>query len=323
MNGAAIPKSEPDSRLEIFQLRSLHPGPRLIVTGAVHGNETAGTIAIRRMIENLRHGEIACGSVTFVPIVNVRAYNLGQRAVDANLNRDLHERAVCITYEDRVANVICPLLREHDVLLDLHSFRRGDFPFVLVGPVNNTGEIEPFHRQDEEQALALALGLQHMVFGWLTANGAAAIGREAALGGAPANVSHGVGMTEYMRSQGGYALTVECGQHDDPNGPEIGYQVISATLGHLGIIAEAPSRTRPPVTGIRIAAAVLKEHADETLAADFQNFDKLAAGDVITQTRAGPAQRAPADGYILFPAQQSGVGDKMAYFAEPSARFSN
>lgn len=318
----ALPKSEPDSRLEIIQLRSLQPGPRLIVTGAVHGNETAGTIAIRRMIEELRAKDLTCGSVTFVPIVNVRAYNLGQRAVDANLNRDLREHAVCVTYEDRVANVICPLLREHDVLLDLHSFRRGDFPFVLVGPVNNTGEIEPFNRQTEEQALALALGLEHMVYGWLTANGAAAIGREAALGGAPANVSHGVGMTEYMRSQGGYALTVECGQHDDPNGPEVGYQMIAATLGHLGIVADAPTRPRPRVTGIRIAAALLKQREDETLAAEFQNFDKLAAGDVITQTRAGPAQRAPADGYILFPAQHSSVGDKMAYFAEPSARFS-
>ena len=35
--------------LEILQYRSLVRGPRLIVLGAVHGNETCGVAAIRRI----------------------------------------------------------------------------------------------------------------------------------------------------------------------------------------------------------------------------------------------------------------------------------
>ena len=38
--------------------------------------------------------------------------------------------------------------------------------------------------------------------------------------------SYGVGTTEYMRSQGangqgGYGITLECGQHQDPTAPEM------------------------------------------------------------------------------------------------------
>src|SRR6266571_343829 len=31
------------------------PGARLIVTGAVHGNETCGTVAIRRVLDDIEH----------------------------------------------------------------------------------------------------------------------------------------------------------------------------------------------------------------------------------------------------------------------------
>jgi hypothetical protein len=32
---------------------------------------------------------------------------------------------------------------------------------------------------------------------------------------------YGVGTTEYMRSAGGYALTLECGHHADPAAPDV------------------------------------------------------------------------------------------------------
>jgi hypothetical protein len=36
-----------------------------------------------------------------------------------------------------------------------------------------------------------------------------------------------------MRSTGGCALTLECGQHADPHAPDVGYRAILATLAHL------------------------------------------------------------------------------------------
>src|ERR1043165_6187535 len=52
--------------------------------------------------------------------------------------------------------------------------------------------------------------------------------------------SYGVGTTEYMRSQGGYAITLECGQHADPAAPEVGYRAIRNTLAHLRLIDADP-----------------------------------------------------------------------------------
>ena len=50
------------------------------------------------------------------------------------------------------------------------------------------------------------------------------------------DVRYGVGTTEYMREQGGYALTLECGQHADPHAQDVGYQAIINTLVYLGLI---------------------------------------------------------------------------------------
>ena len=65
------------------------------------------------------------GTVTFVPITNPLAYRLKQRMGDRNLNRNMAPSAIPQDFEDRIANVLCPLLDAHDVLLDLHSFHTG------------------------------------------------------------------------------------------------------------------------------------------------------------------------------------------------------
>jgi predicted deacylase len=45
-----------------------------------------------------------------------------------------------------------------------------------------------------------------------------------------------------MRSTGGMALTLECGQHEDPEAPEVAYRAIVNSLLHFGLIeGEAPA----------------------------------------------------------------------------------
>src|ERR1700741_2735199 len=151
----------------------LNAGPRLIVLGAVHGNETCGTQAILRVIDELDSGglRIAAGSVTFVPITNPLAYARADRSGERNLNRNLFPKAEPKDFEDRIANWLCPLLAQHDVLLDLHSFRSPGEPFVLVGPRNNDGALEPFKHEASERALARRLGVRRFASGWLATYG--------------------------------------------------------------------------------------------------------------------------------------------------------
>jgi uncharacterized protein len=49
-----------------------------------------------------------------------------------------------------------------------------------------------------------------------------------------------------MRSQGGYAVTLECGQHADPNSPEVGWQAIHNALAHLGLTHLGLTDEPPP-----------------------------------------------------------------------------
>ena len=44
--------------ISITRFETLNPGPHLIVLGAVHGNETCGTTAIRKLIDKLNNGAV-------------------------------------------------------------------------------------------------------------------------------------------------------------------------------------------------------------------------------------------------------------------------
>ena len=176
-------------------------GPRLIVTGAVHGNETAGTRGIERVLGEIERGELLVthGIVTFVPVCNPLAYEKGQRQGDRNLNRRLQPTDTPQDNEDRIANVLCPLLAQHEVLLDLHSFRGAGRAFVMRGPADNSGAIEPFALAEREALLAAHVGPNRVVDGWMDAYAAGVERRRAAgltAGAVHEDPSYGVGTTE-------------------------------------------------------------------------------------------------------------------------------
>jgi len=97
--------------VETVGFTGLQRGPKLLVTGAVHGNEICGPQAIARAIEDCRSGRLAItrGHVTFVPVVNAKAWRRGTREGDRNLNRNLREREFPSNNEDLVGNVLCGL----------------------------------------------------------------------------------------------------------------------------------------------------------------------------------------------------------------------
>jgi predicted deacylase len=244
---SSMPPTPFHCQFKSIQYTGLQAGQRLIVSGAVHGNETCGTKAILRVIDEIERGVLAivAGSVTFVPVANPLAYARGERAGERNLNRKLFPTGEPQDFEDHVANWLCPLLARHDVLLDLHSFSASGEAFVMVGPRNNDGAVEPFAHAASERALALRLGVRRFVDGWLSTYASGVQRRVADSADHAAQIAYGVGTTEYMRSQGGYALTLECGQHDDPQSPQVAYRAIINTLAHLGLIDAV--RLRDPV----------------------------------------------------------------------------
>jgi predicted deacylase len=309
--------------------QGLRPGPSLLVLGAVHGNETAGTKGIQRVLAELDAGTrtVVAGSVTFVPITNPLAYQLGQRMGDRNLNRNLGPAPEPREFEDHIANWLCPLLARHQVLLDLHSFQAVGRAFVMVGPQDNSGPLEPFGHAQKEEAMALRLGVSRFVDGWLSTYARGVERRRQKVGVATSREQqldtdprYGVGTTEYMRSVGGYGVTLECGQHDDPMGPQVAYQAIVNMLTHLGHIDGPAPALAAGMEVLSIYDVIDKDHADDTFSRAWSSFDQLKAGDLIGTRQDGSAVHAEVDGYILFPNAKASAGHEWFYLARANPR---
>jgi len=291
------------------------PGPRLIVLGAVHGNETCGARAIERVIAQLSAGRLAivAGRLTLVPVANRKAYEQGTRSGDRNLNRRLAPTASPRDNEDRIAGELCPLLADNEVLLDLHSFRTGGPPFAMLGPQDNNGALQPFSQAAREQALSMRLGVQRAMDGWLEtyAAGASRRGGDAACG---------VGTTEYMRSVGGCAVTLECGQHEDPQAPQVAYRAIVNTLAHLRLIDAPDPAPAATMEGLRLREVIDRGHPGDRFERRWRSFDAVRAGERIGARQGGSAVTAPFDGFVVFPDERADPGSEWFYLAQRDAR---
>jgi len=319
------------THLRIHQFAGLQPGPRFLVTGAVHGNEVHGTKAIEQIIRQLDAGELTLlrGTLTFVPIVNPLAHQLNRREGERNLNRNLRPPVVPQDFEDRIARVLCPLIAQHDGILDLHSFQGQGPAFAMIGPRNNSAGLEPFSQEGTESALAARLGVGRIVEGWLSTY---ALGlqrrqqrehdgsRRAALISDP---HYGVGTTEYMRSTGGWAITLECGQHLDPNGPEVARLAILRALVYLGMLdasAVEPHRPTQAPELLQLYDVIDREDIADSFEREWASFDAIEKGQRIGTRASGEAVLAPSEGRIVFPNTKSQPGTEWFYLARPSDR---
>ncbi|WP_431258211.1 succinylglutamate desuccinylase/aspartoacylase family protein [Roseateles chitinivorans] len=324
-------RTDHPTHLRVHQFAGLKPGPKLLVTGAVHGNEVAGVNGIQRVLAMLDEGALTLlkGTLTMIPVVNPLAHRLQRREGERNLNRNLRINPIPQDFEDRIANRLCPWIAASDVLLDLHSFNNPGPAFAMIGPRDNDGELEPFRHQAAESALALAVGTSRLVEGWLStyalglkrrADKAADGSRKMALQQDP---HYGVGTTEYMRSTGGYCITLECGQHADPQGPEVAFKAILRALVLLGMIApEGVELADPkrPVELLQLYEVVDRESLDDRFERPWASFDAIAEGERIGTRVDGTPVLAPSGGRIVFPNNNAEPGHEWFYLAKPSDR---
>jgi predicted deacylase len=311
--------------LRFHQFAGLQAGPRLLVLGAVHGNEVCGTRAIERLIAEIDSGELRIerGTLTLLPITNPLAYQRKQRQGDRNLNRNLRPNRDPQDFEDHIANALCPVLEAHEVLLDLHSFHTGGQPFVMLGPRDNAGTLEPFAHAADEARLAAHLGVSRVVEGWLDTYALGVARRRDRHPDANPlllDAAYGVGTTEYMRSRGGYGVTLECGQHDEANAPAVAYRAIRQTLALLGMVDAVPEPPQQAFEVLRLEDVIDLENPGDTFVREWQSFDPLRAGELIGHRHDGREVRAEQGGFIVFPNPRALPGNEWFYFARRSPR---
>jgi len=330
---AAEPNESPEftepifnDTLRIHGFASLAPGPKLIVLGGVHGDETCGTVGIERVAADFDAGKLQLmrGELTMVPVANPLARRRMRREGERNLNRLFQPTAPDVEpadYEARITNLLCPLLDRHDVLLDLHSFQSAGEAFAMIGPRDNNGTLEPFARAFEEGQLALHLGTPRVVEGWLDIYAAGLAQRAGGRAVDEAEVAFGRGTNEYMRSRGGYGVTLECGQHEDPAAPDVAFAAILSALRLLGMIAADPNVVAPsPPSLLRLVSVTDRLHEEDQFVREWATFDPVAQGEAIGVREDGSVVHADRDGFIVFPNAEALPGTEWFYFAVVSDR---
>ncbi len=129
-------------RLQVCEIRGEEPGPHLLITGGVHGDEFEPMAAIRRLMDRLRptggpgvspgiRGRPTGGPgvspgirgrVTLIPVVNEAAFRRGQRTAEDGLDlaRTCPGRPDG-SITERIAFALSERIRSADFYIDLHT----------------------------------------------------------------------------------------------------------------------------------------------------------------------------------------------------------
>lgn len=107
--------------LQRHTIEGEHPGPHLLITGGVHGDEFEPMEAIRVLMRELPRLDVR-GKVTLVPVVNEPAFRRGQRTAEDGLDlaRTCPGKADGSVTE-RIAFALSQLIRAADYYIDLHT----------------------------------------------------------------------------------------------------------------------------------------------------------------------------------------------------------
>lgn len=144
--------------LDSRHFSSESPGPHLLVTGGVHGDEFEPILAIQRLIAHFQSREsLVRGSLTLIPVVNEAAYREGRRCTTDD---GLDLARTCPgnpdgTITERVAHALSTLIRTADLYIDLHT----GGTVLTLSPLVGYGLVEDPAILDQQRRLARAFNL--------------------------------------------------------------------------------------------------------------------------------------------------------------------
>lgn len=283
--------------LQSHTFSSSHAGPRLLVLGAVHGNEICGPAAICAVVTRFEKKELMAekGRVTFVPVCNPRAYEQRVRFTEQNLNRRFQRHAQPKLYEEALMNELAPYLEDCDYLLDIHSYAAGGPAFAFRGPDEFREKDEPF---------IAALGVDFMLYGWEEAYAQCGIVQDA---------KEWIGTTEYVRPFGASATTLECGQHNDPACVGIATRAIEGALGYCGLVS-ALKPIATPMKKSRVKLVQYKERAG-AFTRPLMHLDTVKKDEPLARYADGVVLKAPYDARLIMPKNETPIGQEWYYLA--------
>lgn len=110
-------------------------GPTLVVSGATHGNEIAGTGAVIRLMQAIDPALLK-GTVVAIPVVNIPAFNQGEYSTPQD-GRNMASR-VYWNFDDkgtvtaRLGSLLGPIYQMANCYIDLHGNREPCAPMSML-----------------------------------------------------------------------------------------------------------------------------------------------------------------------------------------------
>jgi predicted deacylase len=290
----------------VWQFQGAQPGPQVMISALVHGNELCGAWAVLGLLQSgLRPQR---GGLTLA-FCNLAAFDRfdpahfdGSRFVDEDLNRQwIPERlAAANTLERRRAAALRPFVEAADWLLDLHSMHEGGPPLLLAGV------------QPRNLNLARRLGSPgHIVI----------------------DTGHqdGVRMRDFgrfgeLQDNGTHSLLIECGFHGDPASKLVAQDACwrflqaSGALDDAGLSAYLPGWLQPPAPiqwVLEVTDAVVARGDSFRFAQTFVGLDVVKkAGTVIGWNDGDPVSTPYDDCVLVMPStRQARAGVTVVRFA--------
>ncbi len=277
----------------VHSFEGARPGPHLLITALIHGNEPAGAVALDRLLSQRLLP--ARGRLTLA-FANVGAYARfdpasprASRWLEEDMNRVWSPEILAAA--PRSADVaraaaLRPFVAQADYLLDLHSTQHPNEPLVLAGPLERSRE------------LARMTGLADLVV-----------------------VDRGHAQGPRMRDYDGFgaahsattALLIECGQHWAASSGEVAYAACIRMIERLDMAPSAfaaPAVALPnePSRFVEITMPVTIKHGF-VFALPLRGGEIIPhAGTIIGHDGAEPVATPHDDCFVLMPSQRLSAG---------------
>jgi len=274
-------------------------GPTLLVTGAVHGNESAGPKAVRRILDRLQQDEIEIRGRVVGLVGNLQALASGVRFVERDLNRQwLPDSIEALLARDRATDKAED--REQRQLIECFErvWRSANGPLVFVDLHSSSAAGPPFTclaDSLDNRRVAMATGLPVI------------LGLEDAVAGS---------LVGYWGRRGVVSFAIEGGRHEDPvtvDNHEAGLLLLLEYVGILGRGQLDLSRQRAHVKFVtRDVPSVVEIIGRHPISAEdrfemlpgYRNFQSIERGRHLATDRGGRI-RADRSCRVMLPLYQA------------------
>ena len=287
----------------IHQLDSGMPGPHVMISSVVHGNELCGAIAVDHMLQNNVRPLKGKLSLAFM---NVDAYlsfdpdnPSASRYLDEDFNRLWTKELLegdRSSIELRRAREVLPVLDTVDLLLDIHSMQTATTPLMMAGPLDKGCE---FARKLEIPEVVV------MDFG------------------------HKAGRR--MREYEGFsdpgstknALLIECGQNWDQRSADLAITASWRFLMMLGLVSEENAavhlRTEPPSEQriIKVSGPYTIRNSDFSFKEPYVGLEEIPSAGTVIANDGEIDVKTPYDNCVLImPSRRQRPGDTAVRFGK-------